>query len=167
MAPALFIGNNENRLDSKNRLSVPADYRAQLKRLGSGTEPLILYASPDLDPYSGDAVIFCYPEGKIVKLEEEKSQLDPFHPRHIEIRSLQSYLRPLPIDGEGRVQLPDSLKEWGRLRDSVVIVGIGDCFYLSHPVDFARRKEADAAAALARNAALRSALATAQAGGVR
>ncbi|MDI9408168.1 MAG: hypothetical protein QM523_02865 [Candidatus Pacebacteria bacterium] len=165
MALTVFVGNSENRLDSKNRLSIPAGFREILKRLSSPTEPLQLYASPDLDPYSGDSIIQCYSEAKITKLEEEKLTLDPFHPRHIEIRGLQSLVRPLAIDGEGRVQLPDGLRDWLGITDTVAVVGTGDSFYFSSPEAFTLRRERELRETKERFATLRQARLTAQAGG--
>ena len=171
MAPPMvlkvFVGNHENRLDSKNRLSIPAQFRDVLKSQAGHTEPLQVFACPDYDPYSAEVLLFCYSETKVAQLEAEKSNLDPYHPRHIEIRNMQSQLRQLALDGEGRIQLSDSLKQWAGLGDTVAVVGVGDCFYLSTPESLVARRDREMLATKSRIEAMLQARATATNGGVK
>jgi MraZ protein len=107
-----FRGTSAYSLDAKNRLTVPARYRADFGRglvMAKGTEPCVaLWVPEDYDAYA-ESVLADYPP-----FSEEADKLQRFF-----FASSQE----TELDGAGRIQLPPFLLQHAKLTKEVVVTG--------------------------------------------
>ncbi len=108
----MFIGEYSHSIDPKKRLAVPSKFRADLKRKVVITRGL-------------DKCLFVYPlkvwqeiAGKLGTLPVGESATRSF------IRLMLAGAADVEIDKQGRVLIPDYLKNYAQLRKNVVIAGI-------------------------------------------
>ena len=124
-----FVSNFTNRLDSKGRVSIPAQFRAVLAR--DGFEGL--YVHPALDAPALDA-------GGNRLLSEIDAFLSTLSPYSDERDQLSTALfgtsEILKVDPEGRVILTDAVKGHAGITDAVTFVGLGNKFQIWEPERF-------------------------------
>jgi MraZ protein len=124
-----FVSNTTLRLDSKGRVSIPASFRSVLRRDGFDG----LYCYPALASMAIDA-------GGNALMAEIEALIDHFTPfsdeREQFALALYGTSETLKIDGEGRVQLTDSLKRHAGITDTVAFVGLGHKFQIWEPGRF-------------------------------
>jgi MraZ protein len=120
-----FFGTFVNRIDAKGRLSVPAPFRAilQARALTSvALHPALL------EP--------CLEGAGIDRFDNLlASQTDAFVPQNRDEAAelIMEELRELPLDGEGRVVLPDEFIAAAKLGDQAAFVGRGWKFQIWEP----------------------------------
>jgi MraZ protein len=110
-----FRGTFDYSLDAKNRLTVPAKFRAALADgvvLAQGIERCVAVWTPDaFEAYTSQA-------------------LKDFHPLSREAEKLNRYFSANSLDGEldsaGRVMIPAFLLEHAGLTKEVVVTGVGN-----------------------------------------
>lgn len=124
-----FVSNYTMRLDSKGRISIPAPFRAALAREGfSG-----LYCYPALDRPALEA-------GGKALLAEIEAMITHFALYTEERQRIATALygtgEMLRIDPEGRVALPEPLKNHAEIADAVSFVGLGIKFQIWEPKRF-------------------------------
>lgn len=111
-----FTGTFEHNLDAKNRLTIPAKFRASLSEgvvLSKGIERCVQVWTPKgYDSYVEAALLGLNP------LSEQARKLNRFFAAN----SLDTEL-----DSAGRVGIPSFLLEHGELPKDVVVTGAGDC----------------------------------------
>ena len=111
-----FRGTFDHTLDAKNRLTIPAKFRASLAEgvvLAKGIERCVQVWTPRAyDAYAQTALAGLNP------LSEPARKLSRFFAAN----SLDTEL-----DTAGRVMVPGFLLEHGELRKEVVVTGAGDC----------------------------------------
>jgi MraZ protein len=111
-----FRGTFDHTLDAKNRLTIPAKFRASLSEgvvLSKGIERCVQVWTPKgYDSYVEAALAGLNP------LSEEARKLNRFFAAN----SLDTEL-----DAAGRVGIPSFLLEHGELPKEVVVTGAGDC----------------------------------------
>jgi MraZ protein len=125
----LFLSTYHNRIDKKGRVSIPAQFRAAL---GTQEFPgIVAYASP---------VHICIEAcgmQRIMKLNARIERFDPYSEEHDAFTTtLFGESVQLALDTEGRVTLPQSLLEFGKLGEQVTIVGKGEIFEMWEPKSF-------------------------------
>ena len=124
-----FVSHFTLRLDSKGRVSIPAPFRNVLTR--DGFEGLYCY--PTLDRPALDA-------GGHALLAEIEALIARFHPYSSErerfATALYGMSEVLRMDGEGRVILPDTLKDHAGITEAVAFVGLGNKFQIWEPGRF-------------------------------
>jgi len=111
-----FRGAFDYTLDAKNRLTVPAKFRATLSEgvvLAKGVEPCVaIWRATDYEDFINGAL----------------SSLNPMTP---EYRKLQRYYSAnafdVELDGAGRVMVPPALMAHAGLEKDVVVSGAGTC----------------------------------------
>lgn len=111
-----FRGTFDHTLDAKNRLTIPAKFRAALADgavLARGSESCVeVWPAADYERLHGAAL-----EG-----------LNPLSPRARELRrSLFGGAFDTELDAAGRVMVPPKLIEHGSLGREVAVIGAGDC----------------------------------------
>ena len=110
-----FRGTSAYSLDAKNRLTVPARYRAAFGHgvvMAKGTEPCVaLWVPEDYDAYA-DSVLAGFPP-----FSEEADELRRF---------FNASSHEAELDGAGRVQLPPFLLQHAKLTKEVVVTGSGN-----------------------------------------
>jgi MraZ protein len=110
-----FRGHYEHSLDAKNRLSVPARFRATLSSglvLSKASDACISVSTPEAHESMLDRAL----EGK--------------NPLGSEYRAVQRYFQGNSFDAEldasGRVTLPGRLLEHAGIEKEAVVAGVGD-----------------------------------------
>lgn len=128
-----FVSNFQNKIDVKGRVSVPADFRSTLAREGEGS--VFLY--PALDKQAVDA-------GGQAMLDTIARLLDGAGPFSDEMDTLSTAIFGdsvrLNIDNDGRILLPDPLRDHAHIKDSVIFVGLGRKFQLWEPARFEEQR---------------------------
>jgi MraZ protein len=133
-----FVSHYMLRLDAKGRVSVPAPFRAVLAR--EGFDGLYCYPArdrPALD--AGGNALLTEIEALIAGLPPYSDQREQFS------LALYGTSETLKIDGEGRVQLTETLKAHAAIADTVSFVGLGHKFQIWEPGRF-RNEFAEATA---------------------
>lgn len=122
----MFISSVINTLDAKGRVSVPAEFRANVA--SNAFDGVILYPSqhgPFLD--GGGMDLF-------ENYQRSLDQMEPFDQGRLAIEHMifgQS--RSLSFDSGGRVTLPKNLAEHAGLNGKVLFVGLGNHFQIWNP----------------------------------
>jgi MraZ protein len=112
-----FRGTYDHTLDVKNRLTVPARYRAAL------AEGVVLAMPVDLKPCVG----VWRPEEYATYTSRALAELPPLSTRLTELeRFFYGSSHDAELDAAGRIMVPPSLRESAQLQKDVVVVGVGD-----------------------------------------
>jgi len=118
----VFFGETAINLDAKGRLAVPSRYRDAIQEQCQG-RMVLTYSAFD------SGALWLYPEGEWQRVRDEVTGLSTFNPGH---RSLQRRLvgsaTPVEPDGNGRIQLPLTLRQVTGLEKRVVMMGMGNRF---------------------------------------
>jgi MraZ protein len=122
-----FLGTHQNRLDAKGRVSVPASFRAELKKLDAqGT--LVLR------PSHSHACIEVWPVPVFETLEKPLQELPDFSEEQIDLAAtIYAGACRLEADKDGRVMLPDEMIAHANLGESVTFLGLGRMFQIWEP----------------------------------
>jgi MraZ protein len=132
----MFLSKFNFKVDRKGRLSVPAEYRAVLARQSfagiiafpSFTEPAIRGCGFDL----------------MEKISLARDPLAVFGPTPSDLAlAAAPEVTQLPFDGEGRIVLPDHLRQHAAINDSATFVGRLNYFEIWQPETFARHQETE------------------------
>jgi MraZ protein len=110
-----FRGHFEHSLDAKNRLSIPARFRAAFSGgtvLAKDPEPCVAIWTPD-----GHESIIARALGALNPMGSEYRKLSRFY---------QGNSFDLELDASGRVTLPAPLLTHAEIEKEVVVVGVGD-----------------------------------------
>ena len=130
-----FLSHYILRLDAKGRVSVPAAFRAVLTR--DGFEGL--YCCPALD----SAAIEAGGNALLSDIEALIARYPPFSEEREQLSTaLFGTSETLKIDSEGRVTLPDSLKDHAGIMNAVAFVGMGHKFQIWAPDRFSAQLSA-------------------------
>jgi MraZ protein len=129
----LFRGTFDHTLDAKNRLTVPARYRAALSegvvlaRTVDQKPCLGVWRPQDYDSYTKRAL-----EG-IPELSTRRGELE---------RYFNGYSHEVELDAAGRIMIPGFLGEDVGLAKDVVVVGVGDRLELWDSVAWTEHRSA-------------------------
>ena len=118
----MYFGETAINLDAKGRLAIPSRYRDSLQEQCEG-RLVLTYSAFD------SGALWLYPEPEWERVRDEVTRLSTFNPGH---RSLQRRLvgsaTQLEPDGNGRIQLPLTLREVAGLEKRAVMMGMGSRF---------------------------------------
>ncbi len=122
-----FLGAHQNRLDAKGRVSIPALFRTELKKLDAlGT--LVLRPSHSL------ACIEAWPVPVFETLEKPLQELPDFSEEQIDLAAtIYAGACRLEADKDGRVMLTDEMIAHANLSDAVTFLGLGRMFHIWEP----------------------------------
>lgn len=131
----LFLSTYVNKVDRKGRVSVPATFRSTL---ATHRQPnlVVIFPSfkvPALDGAGSD------------RMEEMKNRLETleqFSDEYDNLSLLFADAHPLTMDGEGRIVLPDGLKEHANITSDAAFVGLGASFQIWEPGAYAEHRAA-------------------------
>jgi len=112
----MFRGRYVHTIDTKGRVSLPAEFRSELQRrserapvLTNMLECLALYPPDDWDSYA-----------------DRLTSVDPFKLEGQEMqRFMISGATPCAPDSQGRILIPQYLREHAKLEKEVTIAGVG------------------------------------------
>jgi MraZ protein len=123
-----FLGSYRHSLDAKGRVSLPAPFRH-----GSASEAFVLIRVHD------DALTL-YPEEAWKERASQLQEMLKRRPdyRHQLLRLTGSAHRIVP-DGQGRILIPDRLRQEAHLENEVLIVGALDKIEIWNPEWFEQR----------------------------
>ena len=107
----MFLGEYEYKIDDKGRVPIPPKFRRELK------DGLILAPGPE-------TCIVAYGLAEWMKMSENLTAgtLAPAKLRRLG-RAIFATAFSLTLDGQGRVALPITLREYARIGDELVVVG--------------------------------------------
>lgn len=125
-----FLGTHTNRLDAKGRVSIPAPFRAALRdrKVGLILRPSHLLPCIEAWP-SDDFEALQAPLQRLGLLSQEQADF---------AATLFADAWPIEADKEGRIVLPEYLKDHAGLSDTVVFMGLGRTFNIWEPEGAAR-----------------------------
>ncbi len=124
-----FVSHYLLRLDAKGRVSIPAPFRAVLKR--DGFEGLFCRPALDLPALdAGGNALLAENEALIANLAPASPERDRF------ALSFYGTSETLKVDREGRVILTGTLKAHAGIIDAVTFVGLGHKFQIWEPNRF-------------------------------
>ena len=145
---ALFTGTFENKVDRKGRVSLPADFRAELPE--GGERVVYIYPSP-----KHDALEACDKEfmGRLVDAIEER----PLYSDEEEDlnQAIVAQARKAQLDETGRLVLPPDQADFAGIDDKAVFVGQGRRFQIWAPDRFTEHNSLARARAKSRTLTLR------------
>jgi MraZ protein len=131
---SLFLSTFTNKVDRKGRVSVPATFRAAL-----ATQPfqgIILFKSYRLPALEGCGI------DRMTLLSDSVDQLDLFSEDQDDLTAtLFADAVQLAFDGDGRILLPEDLRAFVGVRETVSFVGRGKTFQVWEPDAFAAHQE--------------------------
>jgi len=113
----MFIGHFEHRLDAKNRLSIPRQFRDAVK---TSEEKNGFFVTPGLDTC---LFLFTNSQWEAIAAKLEEKPLTDSTVRRFQ-RIFFSNTAYCPLDNQGRILLPAHLKETAQLEKRVTIVGL-------------------------------------------
>ncbi len=117
----MFRGINAVNLDTKGRIIMPARYRAELQ--GSAKGQLVITIDAE------EKCLLLYPLPIWEEIEKKIENLPSFNQatRRIQ-RLLIGHATELEMDGNGRLLLPQLLREYASIKKYVMLVGQGKKF---------------------------------------
>jgi MraZ protein len=108
----MFIGEYNHNLDEKGRLAIPAKFRALLKKGGVVTKGL-------------DNCLFLYTKDQWEKIAQKLAALPISQAKARAFsRHLLAGAMDLEFDSQGRVTLPEYLRDFSGLKKSVIVAGL-------------------------------------------
>lgn len=112
----MFRGRYEHTMTDKGRISVPAKFRDVLNDK-YGEESLIIT--------NFDRCLIVYPLKEWNEIERRAAELPQFKQEVISfLRHLIGNADDCPIDGQGRILLPQSLRNHAQIKRDVVMIGM-------------------------------------------
>lgn len=108
----MFMGEYQHNVDSKGRIILPAKFRELLGEMFVATKGL-------------DRCLFIYPQEEWTILEEKLKKL-PLAKQEARafVRFFFSGAAELEFDKQGRVLLPNNLRDYAGLEKDIVVVGV-------------------------------------------
>lgn len=127
------MGSHQNKVDGKGRVSIPAPFRAALRRYAGAREEdapcrMVLRPSHLL------SCVEAWPELLFDRLAEDLDRRPLFSEEYDDLAAtIFSEVVAVETDREGRIVLPESLASHAHIDGVVQFVGFGRHFRLWHP----------------------------------
>lgn len=114
----MFLGSHAITMDAKGRMAIPAKIRDALSSLCGGR--LVITA------HTEERCLLVYPETQWADLLPKIEALPNINRKaRMAQRLLLGYATPLEMDGNGRVLLPPTLRDYAGLEKKLLLVGQG------------------------------------------
>ena len=111
----MFRGNNPARVDEKGRLKVPADFKRHIDEK---------YGAEFYITSRDGKVAEIYPVEEWRKIEDKLAKLSNFNPSKKKfLNKVNYYGQMVEMDGQGRLLLPQLLREAAQLKGEVAVTG--------------------------------------------
>ncbi|PIT90519.1 MAG: cell division/cell wall cluster transcriptional repressor MraZ [Candidatus Komeilibacteria bacterium CG10_big_fil_rev_8_21_14_0_10_41_13] len=108
----MFIGEYQHTIDEKGRLAIPAKFRARLNKGAVVTRGL-------------DNCLFLYPKEEWLKLADKLAKLPISQSKNRAFsRLMLAGAMDVSLDKQGRVVLPDYLRQYADIQKKSVIAGL-------------------------------------------
>lgn len=132
----MFIGAHTLNVDAKGRIAVPARFRERLSDLCGGK--LIITVNIDIDRPS----LLVYPQPEFHRIETALRELPTFDEKSQVLNYLIiGHAHESDMDSQGRVLLPQSLRDHAGLDKQVVLVGQSNKFEIWQAQAWSARRE--------------------------
>ncbi|MBJ58020.1 MAG: hypothetical protein CMP24_07270 [Rickettsiales bacterium] len=128
-----FVGKFLNKIDKKGRISVPALWRQKL--LGKEFSGIVAQSSQDYNSIEG------YSQRYLANYQEWLDKQDPLLETNEYEATLIFGSSMLPFDQEGRVLIPEILRNNSSLANDALFVGMGRKFRIWEPNSFANYEQ--------------------------
>ena len=120
-----FTGEYYNFLDTKNRLNIPAKFRKVLDPINDRTFVITR---------GFDQCLVLYPLQDWSQVEEQLGKLSSIRGSHRSfVRSVTRYAISVQYDGQGRIQIPESLLGYSGIKKEVAVIGMINKIELWNP----------------------------------
>ncbi len=120
---ALFLSTHINKVDKKGRVSVPAQFRAEL--INEQFQGIVLFRSHAHPALEGFAWSY------MQEISRRLENFDLFSPAQDDLATtVFGESVQLAFDGDGRVVLPQDLMDFAGLSDRASFVGLGNKFQI-------------------------------------
>ena len=111
-----FTGEYYNSLDQKNRLNIPAKFRKVLDPVNDHTFVLTR---------GFDQCLVLYPLEDWSQVEAQLRKLSSIRGKHRSfVRSVTRYATAVQYDGQGRIQIPDTLLGYSGIEKEAAVIGM-------------------------------------------
>ena len=124
-----FLSSYTNSIDKKSRVSVPASFRTEIANCSRQT--IVVYKAVNesfLFAWSyDDFLLFADKIKKLPTLSKQRQRLS---------RTILAAAKPLQIDSDGRMNLPEEFANSLKLDGKVMFAGQGEYFTIWNPNDF-------------------------------
>lgn len=145
---ALFLSTFLNKVDGKGRVSVPASFRNAL--VGQTFDGIVAFPSFVQPAIEGSGI------DRMESLATGIDQFDPFTEEYDTFaNTILADSHQLSFADDGRVVLPDALRQHANILDQAAFVGRGPTFQIWEPEAFAAAQEEARRRALENRGALR------------
>lgn len=129
----MFRGVNTVNLDSKGRLAIPTRYREQLVRQCEGQMVVTV---------DRDGCLLLYPLPEWEEIERKLARLSSFQKQTRRLqRLLIGHATECEMDGNGRILLPQPLREYASLEKAVVLIGQSNKFEIWSETLWSERRQ--------------------------
>ncbi len=123
----LFTGEHRNKVDRKGRVSLPADFRAELPE--EDGRYIYIYPSP-----KWDSALEAIDRAQLEALTENIDSFGKYtQEQEYFTTTILGRARKLSIDGEGRIVLPEDFRTSAKIEDMAVFIGAGRQFHIWQP----------------------------------
>ena len=110
----MFIGEYKHNMDAKGRLAIPAKFRSQLKNGAVVTRGL-------------DNCLFLYPKSSWLQIAKKLANLPISQSKARAFsRLMLAGAMEVDVDSQGRVTLPQYLREFSFLKKKAIVAGLYD-----------------------------------------
>jgi MraZ protein len=125
----MFFGEYQYKVDEKGRVPLPPKFRREMR------EGVVLARGIE-------RCISVYPISEWKRLSESLSAkaVSPGNLRKLN-RAIFGGAFSASFDGQGRISLPPSLREYARIGDSVIVVGVNNCVELWNEEEWQAEKK--------------------------
>ena len=111
-----FTGEYHNSLDKKNRLNIPAKFRKVLDPVNDRTFVITR---------GFDQCLVLYPLQDWSQVEAQLTKLSSIRGKHRSfVRSVTRYATAVQYDGQGRIQIPDTLLIYSKIKKDAIVIGM-------------------------------------------
>ena len=111
----MFRGNHPTRVDEKGRLKVPAEFKRVIDEK---------YAQRFYITSLDGVIAQIYPFEEWERIEQKLAQLSTFNPTKKKFLTLTNYYgQVVEMDGQGRLLIPQTLREAAQIRGDVAVLG--------------------------------------------
>lgn len=119
----MFRGLSSLSIDSKGRIAIPSRHRERLAAMAAGC--LVLTLSPL------DQSLWLYPLPEWEIIEAKLAELSDFEIQSRRTKQMmRGYASDCQLDGQGRILLPQELRDYAGLSKEIILLGQGNKFEL-------------------------------------
>lgn len=117
----MFRGFSTVSIDNKGRLAIPSRFRERLAGVAGGS--LVLTLNPL------DHCLWIYPYSDWELIEKKLAELSDFDKQSRRTKQMmRGYASDCQLDSQGRILIPQELRDYAQLQKSAVILGQGNKF---------------------------------------